>query len=88
MFITQTVLVTTTPLRIGAFNLQIYGQTKSSMNSTVSIIGQVSGDGTYTVLLLYDIIIIIPCIQNSSIYTLSRYSRTCKADEEYVPITH
>ena len=43
VFIVQAVLVTTTPLRIGAFNLQIYGQAKSSMNSTVSIIGQVSG---------------------------------------------
>ena len=41
VFIIQAVSVTTTPLRIGAFNLQIYGQTKSSRNSTVSIIGQV-----------------------------------------------
>ena len=41
VFIIQAVSVNTTPLRIGAFNLQIYGQTKSSMNSTVSIISQV-----------------------------------------------
>ena len=41
VFIIQVVSVTSTPLRIGAFNLQIYGETKSSMNSTVSIIAEV-----------------------------------------------
>ena len=41
MFTVQVVSVTSTPLRIGAFNLQIYGEIKSSMNSTVSIIAEV-----------------------------------------------
>ena len=40
--IIQTVLVTATPLRIGAFNLHVFGATKAAEPSTLSIYSRVS----------------------------------------------
>ena len=37
----QGIIATATPLRIGAFNLQVFGATKASENSTVSVYSKV-----------------------------------------------
>ena len=42
MVIIQGVLVTATPLHIGAFNLQVFGVSKAAENSTMSIYSRVS----------------------------------------------
>ena len=49
MFIILLVSVTSSPLHIGAFNLRVYGENKSSMNSTVSIIAEVRNQCTCVV---------------------------------------
>ena len=49
MFIILVVSVTSTPLRIGAFNLHVYGENRSSRNSTVSIIAEVHNQCTCVV---------------------------------------
>lgn len=53
VLLVQVVLVTATPLRIGAFNLQVFGASKSSQNSTVSVISQIIR--RYDIILLQEI---------------------------------